>query len=736
MRTASFRYVVRCLRWQLRIVFGEGFEMCSTRIFIRHGLSYGRFALLALLVGFLAALQLRADTITGTGWTGKGANNNWGTAGNWDNTPPSTGGSGDRNLFYGQGYFNAGNNGFTTSNNNLTSWAGYRITFQDITSQPDVSFTITGNSFTLFDFGGNFPKIENLSNVTQTFTLTSGNTITLSGGGTGKTEINPINGDIVFTAGTKVALNSPLDIFGNFNKTVIFNDVLSGAHPVTLQQNSNVVLNAANTYSGNTNIKAGTVYVGANAPSGSAGALGNSTNAVNLGDTSGTANASLYTNGAFTVGRAITVQSGNTGTATIGGNTAAASTYSGNINLGTASGTAKNVTLVAAAGGSVDFSGIINENTSVPNSNVTIGSGTHTGTVRLSGTTNGYSGTTTINGVILEVTELDTGGAGSSIGNSAGAAANLNFSGGTLRYIGGGVNSTNRLFTFDANGAALDASASVSYTGTGSLVASGTGNRTLTLTGPSSGSLASVIPNPSSGTTAVSKTGAGTWTVTGASTYSGGTTVSQGTLLANNTSGSATGTGSVTVASGATLGGTGSVAGAITVNGSLAPGGSIETLDGGALTFGGTGSQLVHELNSNLALAVASDLMNAAGSLLINPGTMLSISDAGNTKLPYGTKFTLISYSGSWTQPPGFPTPNHFLGLPNGSSVTLGQNQWNIRYDDTTGGSNFGGGSFNHFVTITAVPEAGALVTMGLTMLCAAAIAWQYKRKGIAILKI
>lgn len=682
-------------------------------------------------------LQVRADTITGTGWTGKGANNNWATSGNWDNTPPSTGGSGDRNLFYGQGYFNAGNNGFTTSNNNLSSWAGYRINFQDISGQPDVSFTITGNSFTLFDFGGNFPKIENLSNVTQTFTLTSSNTITLSGNATGKTEINPINGDIVFTAGTKVQINSPLDIFGNFNKTLIFNDVVSGAHPITLQQNSNVVLNAANTYTGNTNIKAGTVYVGANAPSGSAGALGNSSNAVTLGDTSGTANASLLTNGAFTVGRNVEVRSGNAGTMTIGGNTAAASTYGGNITLGTASGTAKSVTLVAAAGGSVDFSGTINENTSVPNSNITIGSGTHTGTVRLSGTTNGYGGVTTINGATLEVTELDTGGAGSSIGNSAGTAANLVFSGGTLRYIGGGVNSTNRLFTFDANGATLDANAAVSFTGSGSLVGSGTGNRTLTLAGSSSGNLASVIPNPSSGTTAVTKSGAGTWTVTGANTYSGGTNVNGGTLLANNTTGSATGTGSVTVAAGATLGGTGSIAGPITVNGSLSPGASIETLDGGAITFSGTGSQFVYELNSNLALAVAADLMNAAGNLLINPGTVLNLTDLGSTKLTYGTKFTLINYSGSWLQPLGHPDPNHFLGLPNGSSFTVGQNQWNIRYDDTTGGSNFGGGSLGSgsgYVTITAVPEASAFVTTGLVMLCGAIVAWQCKRKGIAIL--
>jgi autotransporter-associated beta strand protein len=823
------------------------------------------------LIVLVAPLHVRADSITGTGWTGKGANNNWNTSGNWDNTPPRTDGTGDRNLFYGQGYFNAGNNGFTTSNNNLTSWAGYRITFQDISGQPDVSFTITGNGFTLFDFGGNFPKIENSSNVTQTFTLTSGQTITLQGGSTGKTEINPINGNIVFSSGTNVQLNSPLDIFGNFGNRLIFNGVVSGGsgNPITLQQNSIVELNAANTYTGNTNIKAGTVIVGANAPSGSAGALGNSTAAVTLGDTTGSANASLLTSGAFTVGRNVEVRSGNTGTATIGGNTAAASTYSGSINLGTASGTAKGVTLVAASGGSVNFSGVIDENTSVPASGVTIGSAMHTGAVRLSNTGNGYGGVTTVNGVVLEVTELDSGGSNSSIGNSSGVASNLVLSGGTLRFIGGGNASTNRLFTFDALGGTLDANAAVIFGGGGSLVASGTGNRTLSLIGSGNGTLNSTIANPSVGATALVKNGNGTWTLGGANSYSGGTTVSGGTLLAanssgsatgsgnvtidsgatltignggpqgavsgnitvngtvqfnrnddsthassisgtgslvkqgprsltltgtntysggttvssgtlrgstnsvqgditnnatvefdqaatgtyagtmsgtgqlrkvgggtlsitsanthgggtviaggtlqaNNTSGSATGTGAVTVATGGTLAGTGAISGPVTVHGKLAPGNSIESLDIGALSFGGTSTFEV-ELNTNAPLSVGADLVNANGALSIAAGAILSLTDAGNTDLANGTKFTLISYAGTWDG-------GIFLNRPDDSLVTVGVNDYMINYDDTTGGLNFGGGSYGNYVTLTAVPEASAFLFGGLGCLIAGLI--------------
>ncbi|MEZ0274239.1 MAG: beta strand repeat-containing protein, partial [Roseimicrobium sp.] len=72
----------------------------------------------------------------------------------------------------------------------------------------------------------------------------------------------------------------------------------------------------------------------------------------------------------------------------------------------------------------------------------------------------------------------------------------------------------------------------------------------------------------------ITKTGAGTMTVTGVNTYDGDTLVSAGTLVANNAgTTSATGTGNVTVNSGATLAGIGRIAPAggksVLVNGSL-----------------------------------------------------------------------------------------------------------------------------------------------------------------------
>jgi autotransporter-associated beta strand protein len=89
-------------------------------------------------------------------------------------------------------------------------------------------------------------------------------------------------------------------------------------------------------------------------------------------------------------------------------------------------------------------------------------------------------------------------------------------------------------------------------------------------------------------TTAITKVGTGTWTISGANTYSGATTVSAGKLIVNGNQSGAINT--VTVASAGTLGGNGVIGGDTTISGTLAPGSSIGTLSfNGNLTFNATG---------------------------------------------------------------------------------------------------------------------------------------------------
>ena len=233
-----------------------------------------------------------------------------------------------------------------------------------------------------------------------------------------------------------------------------------------------------------------------------------------------------------------------------------------------------------------------------------------------------------------------------------------------------------------------------------------------------------------SGGGSLTKVGSGTLILTGANTYGTAgvtsTTVTAGTLVVNNTSGSGTGPGNVSV-TGGTLGGTGTIGGTVTVNGgTLSPGNSpgVLTIGGELLMLTGT---YKYEVDSTPT--ATADLVNVAGNLNISSGSVtLSASDLGSSLLAMGTKCSLIDYGGSWNG-------GVFNGLPNYStSLLIGSNRFAIRYDDPSGGANFGGGSLgagSHYVTITAVPEASTFLIVGLGGIFAIAAVWMGKRLGI-----
>jgi autotransporter-associated beta strand protein len=214
------------------------------------------------------------------------------------------------------------------------------------------------------------------------------------------------------------------------------------------------------------------------------------------------------------------------------------------------------------------------------------------------------------------------------------------------------------------------------------------------------------VPNAISGSGQLIQRGTGTLEITGDSNvYTGGTTVSAGTLLVNNSTNSGLGTGQVTV-NGGTLGGTGSFTGALVINttGVLSPGASIASLDTGALTLN-SGSAFAYELNTT---AVTGDLLNANGNLDLNGTVTLNLTDLGSGDLlAAGTKFALISYSGSWI------AGDVFNGYADDSIFTLFNNSWLINYNDLASGS-VNGGSYTNAVTLTVIPEPAAALLGGL----------------------
>ena len=182
---------------------------------------------------------------------------------------------------------------------------------------------------------------------------------------------------------------------------------------------------------------------------------------------------------------------------------------------------------------------------------------------------------------------------------------------------------------------------------------------------------------------ALAKAGTGTLTLTGANTHTGGTTVSAGTLIASNRSGSATGTGSVNVNAG-TLGGKGIIQGAVTLgtgNGAGAVlGPSVGSNQPARLTLKKTltfkaDSNYTYKLNTNNARA---DQVIAKG-VTIESGAQFDFQAVANKRLTSGTVFTAISNTSA------NPISGTFANLPDGSTFTVGRNNFQVSYSGGDG---------------------------------------------------
>ena len=188
------------------------------------------------------------------------------------------------------------------------------------------------------------------------------------------------------------------------------------------------------------------------------------------------------------------------------------------------------------------------------------------------------------------------------------------------------------------------------------------------------------------------KAGTGRLILAGASRHTGGTTVSGGELLVENTSDSGTGTGAVSVEEGA-LGGRGIIAGAVTVGTGSGPGAILSPGLGGnsigTLTIQSTlqfNSDATYRCALNSNVATADEVI--ANGITIDGGGLFSITDRGATTLAPGTVFTIIDNTAA------IATVGTFSNLPDGSTITVGNNTFQASYE---------GGDGND-LTLTVVP--------------------------------
>ena len=268
--------------------------------------------------------------------------------------------------------------------------------------------------------------------------------------GTVSGQQNVYNGVINFYLGNNLAANGNNNTFANSNVTI--SGVISGTTITTGALNypsginlgsgsgaGGLTLAGNNTYAGPTSISYGTLIAGNSAPVNGAGAFGNASSPITIGDgNSGNKPAALVTNGPWEIDRAIVVNAnaGPTTIGDIGANDAQSggSYWTGPITLN------NSVTLTAAANGLAWFSSDISGSGGITAASAL------TGNVTLSPTsTFTYTGATTVSSgqLTLDYTDLNQYYIGSPVINPA---SQLILSGGTLTFNGDQSNTLNQAF--------------------------------------------------------------------------------------------------------------------------------------------------------------------------------------------------------------------------------------------------------------------------------------------------
>jgi len=189
----------------------------------------------------------------------------------------------------------------------------------------------------------------------------------------------------------------------------------------------------------------------------------------------------------------------------------------------------------------------------------------------------------------------------------------------------------------------------------------------------------------------LSKSGAGTLTLSGVSTYTGTTAVNEGKLIVNGNISTSVLT---TVSSGATLGGSGTV-GALTVNSGafVTPGNSP-----GLLTVNGNYSQ-AGQYTAEITGTIAGsqyDQIGVNGSVDVTGGSLVALFSSGSYAL--GDKLFILLNDGTDA------ITGTYAGFAQGDVVaSYGGFDWQISYVADSTGNTFSGGND---IALMAVPES------------------------------
>jgi len=438
---------------------------------------------------------------------------------------------------------------------------------------------------------------------------------------------------------------------------------VAGAGAVIVNTTGTWTLSGANTYTGGLIIKSGTVQAGNVNALGSDATLGAGKGAVTLGDSSGSADATLWLNLGGTYNNPITVAAGS-GNRTIYANNASGYAVNGAIDLN------NNLILNDVGGYVLTLGGKITQrSTGLP---ATIADNAGKGPA--------------INGDI----EIGTGGL-TIQNNNSGWAGYLN----PALVIGGNITSTTTgNLTFNgSNGGFTVTSPSINNSGT--ITNSGSGSGTTTISGTIGANVTGLIQN-----SATSK-----FILSGAKTYNGPTTITLGTLQIGTAgslnSGSYTGNisndGTFLYSSSTNQ----TLSGNITGTGSLTKDTATTSklILSGTNTYSGTTTVTAGTLQANLATSLPG--YNSAGKVICNGGTIIAPTGDGSTNGWSAAQInTLLGNTTKTTGTLVIDTTNTSITLnPTGSNFSGGISLTKLGSNTLTlGGTN----SFTGTVTISA----------------------------------